>query len=218
MKKCPFCAEQIQDEALKCRFCNSMLTAQEPAGPAALAAPHAAPVAAAAAGGAPRTSDARVIYEGSPSWKAGFWSYVGSVTLALAGAILAIYLLATQKEKMFSLAGLALLVGGAGWFLFKTLDRKATHVRVSTATIDLETGLFGRTIETIQLWRVRDIDFEQTFGERLLGIARIRILSHDQMQPAIMLVGLPGRRELFTELRDTIAIARQSKNVVGVVD
>jgi membrane protein YdbS with pleckstrin-like domain len=158
----------------------------------------------------------RILFDGSPSWRASFWHFVFAWFLILGGIGAGAVLFAILGPLGIVGAGIALV--GIVWLVIARIAVRSKHVRITTHTIDLETGVFGKTIHTLQLWRVHDIDYEQSFGERLLGIARINVLSQDQEQPRVTLAGLDGSRELFNNLKEAIAIARQSRNVLGVVN
>ena len=75
----------------------------------------------------------------------------------------------------------------------------------------------GQAIVAFPGANVRDVRYEQSLFDRILGIAHIEIFTADVTTPQLNIPGLPASRQLFEKIRDSIEIQRQARNVVGFV-
>jgi uncharacterized membrane protein YdbT with pleckstrin-like domain len=106
-----------------------------------------------------------------------------------------------------------LLILPIPWAIWRWLETKNHVYRLTTERLVVETGVFGRHTETLELYRVRDLQVTQPFLLRMFGLQNIKLLTSDTSTPEQVIDHIPAELNLPDQFRKQIEIARDRKRV-----
>lgn len=178
-------------------------------------APVAPARAHAPAGSVAQPGSEELIFHGPAKHQAYAWDYVKWVLVSVAAGVFAtllgyIDLFASWPLWLLSFIGLP-------GMLWTFLRHSTTRYKITLRRIELESGVLSKSLDSLELWRVLDVKYSQNLWDRILGVARVTVMSTDQSTPELSLYGLPNARELFERLRDAVQVARHSNRPMELV-
>ena len=138
----------------------------------------------------------KILWIGQPSQLENLGTFIvcGLVCLTLVGAVIAIPL--------------------ATW---RYLATRCQRFKLTDQRLVINSGVLNKKNEQIELFRVRDIDWEQPLSLRLFKLGRLTITSTDRTDPIAVINAIRGGEAVVEQFRRTITKLRQ-KSRVGVIE
>jgi uncharacterized membrane protein YdbT with pleckstrin-like domain len=97
--------------------------------------------------------------------------------------------------------------------LTRFLQTKCHIFELTSERLKMTEGVFSKVTETLELYRVKDIEVRQSFLYRMLGLENILVHTSDLSSPVILLEGIPKTVGLADKLRNQVEIIRMQKRV-----
>jgi len=102
-------------------------------------------------------------------------------------------------------------LGLAGLYFW--LESLSTRFEISTQRVRVERGIFSKSRQDTELFRIDDFALEQPLGMRLAGHARLTLRSSDRTTPEIRLYGIPDLAALSEKLRQSSQRERERRGI-----
>jgi len=116
--------------------------------------------------------------------------------------------------------GVYLLCGLLCWLLVpiffalaRFLQTKCKIFELTTQRFKITSGIFTKVTETLELYRVKDIETRQPFFSRLVGIENVQMTTSDASSPSVLIEAVPSSVGFADKLRHQVEIIRQQKRV-----
>jgi membrane protein YdbS with pleckstrin-like domain len=131
------------------------------------------------------------IWEGRPTWKA--WAVKWILGWVLLPVIVGAFLLVPIWMRM-----------------------RSQRWKITSRRIEVETGLLSKRVETLELWKIRDVELRQSVFDRMAGISCLLVTAHDGTSPLLEIRGAPGDRAIYDRLMTAVMQARQQRGVLNL--
>src|SRR6266478_4919844 len=97
--------------------------------------------------------------------------------------------------------------------LSRYLQTKNKIYELTTERLKITEGIFSKVTETLELYRVKDIEVLQPFIYRIVGLENIKVNTSDLSSPVILMDGISQKIGLADKLRNQVEIIRAQKKV-----
>jgi len=93
------------------------------------------------------------------------------------------------------------------------LQTRCKVYELTTQRFKITSGVFTKVTETLELYRVKDIETRQPFFSRLVGIENVQMTTSDASSPLVLIEAVPSSVGFADKLRNQVEMIRQQKRV-----
>jgi uncharacterized membrane protein YdbT with pleckstrin-like domain len=155
------------------------------------------------------------VWRGSSSQWKNIGMYLACIFLA--GLVLFIFSFVSSQGspeiKNLSPFILGLLVVPIFMALSRYLQTKNRVYELTNERLKTSAGVFSRVTETLELYRVKDLETQQPFLYRLVGIENVQLNTSDASDPAVFINAVPASAGLGDKIRNNVEAIRAQKGV-----
>ena len=116
--------------------------------------------------------------------------------------------------------GLFILCGLFCWLIVPIFIALARYLQTKNKIYELTTerlktteGVFSKVTDTLELYRVKDLETRQPFFSRLVGVENIQLNTSDTSSPVIVIQAIPSTVGLADKVRNQVEAIRAQKGV-----
>lgn len=102
--------------------------------------------------------------------------------------------------------------------LYSLLYIRRMEYRIDASQLVFEHGIFTRSSDYMELYRIVDFKEKRNFMEQICGLKTVHILSGDRSMPKLDIIGVPNRFDLVSKLRERVIYNRLRNGVYEITN